>query len=119
MEVVEQHLFPSFGKNFRVGLGISLKNGSSVKQLRILQGAFAAAVSGLDAALGGVAAVAEEVNLPFHYRQGFPAGFHGVEILVEGGEGEFGVNGPAVHLNKAVQIPAGGAAAVVAYAVNL
>ena len=90
------------------------------RDLGVEQGVLALAVGELDLALGCVATLEDEVQLPLVYRQIGDGGLtlDGGEVIVGGGELDLRPQRPALHLPRGAQVDTGGAAAVVADAVD-
>ena len=86
--------------------------------LGIVQQGLGPAVGGLDAGLGGVAAGEDVVELPVDDGQAVPDRFRFPEEFPEGAEFDGGPDGPGLHFDGVFDIPPGGAAAVVAHAVD-
>ena len=118
MEMGEQHVLPGlYHLLFRKSEAGKLSRQSG-HGLRVLQSRFQTAVAALDPALGGIAAGGEIVQLVIHHRQFVPHTLRFLEEFMEGAEPDLGVNRPLHHLQGTLHVPSGGAAAMVAHAVD-
>ena len=118
VEMGEQHILPGLPE----GALPELEGGQAIGQggvaLRVAEGGLQTAVAPLDAALGGVAAGGEVLQLVVDHGQLLPHGLGSLEEFQQGAELDLGVDRPGHHIQGPLHVPAGGAAAVVAYAVD-
>ncbi len=122
MELQEHRAPPALGQRLRRVGDARRPACQESDDLRVDEVALALAVRELDAALGRVAALENEVQFVLVDRQ-FDAlrvdvSLNGAEEVIRGGELHLRPDRPRVHVLRRAQVPPGGAAAVIADAIH-